>query len=198
MSTNLDEMIKSYSDELMRFAKENNIESLAIKKEPEVKEEEIPDFEEVTSEAVQETERESPPQQEEEIMQEPAAVEDMPEQTVEIPGEDDMESFAVFKARVYTALEAFPIEKAKVILYKNDILYAFLVTDINGETKEIKIEAYPEENSREPLNTDQRIDYSADVYADGFTERKGLLVSAVGGSDIVLNVELTPESEAVN
>lgn len=190
MDKNLDEMIKSYSDELMSYAKEHNSESLVIKNAPQE-----------SSDILQET----PPEEVQENAEEAESEGDGEDGTEvsrsvlsEIPAEDDMESFATFRGRVFTGFGAFPVENAKVILYKNDVLYAFLVTDKNGETLTIKLEAFPEKNSLEPLSDEQRTDYSADVYAEGFTEKKNLLVSAVGGSDVVLDVELVPESEVIS
>lgn len=192
---NLDEMIKSYSDELMSYAKEHNSESLVLKRVPQVKtdtenntppEDEKESEEVVTEQSEEETSEGEMQEGDEEI------------EPDEIPAEEDMENFAYFRGRVFTGFGAFPVENAKVVLYKNDVLYAFLVTDKNGETIRIKIEAFPEKNSLEPLSDEQRTDYTADVYAEGFNEKKNLLVSAVGGSDIVLDVELTPESEAIS
>lgn len=190
MNRNLDEMIKSYSDELMNYAKAHNSESLVIKREPPRIAEPEP---ETTPEERKAISEEVPPVNEETESEESEETE-----LKEIPAEEDMENFATFKGRVFTGFGAFPVENAKVIVYKNDVLYAFLVTDKSGETPTIKIESFPEKNSLEPLSDEQRTDYSADVYADGFTERKNLLVSAVGGSDVVLDVELTPESEAIS
>ncbi len=188
MDRNLDEMIKLYSDELMSYAKEHNSESLVIKNTPK---ENTQSYEAVQSEE-EEGNEELPQEKEEEKTQEKG------EPLRELPSEEDMENFAYFRGRVFTGFGAFPVENAKVVLYKNDVLYAFLVTDKNGETIRIKIEAFPEKNSLEPLSDEQKVDYSADVYADGFTEKKNLLVSAVGGSEVVLDVELTPESEAIS
>lgn len=185
MNRNLDEMIKQYSDELMSYAKAHNSESLVIKNVPT---ENTEPYDAMQSEEAEES-YEEPPQKSE------AA--DTVAEIKEIPAEEDMESFATFRGRVFTGFGAFPVENAKVILYRNDVIYAFLVTDKSGETPEIKIEAFPEANSLEPLSDEQRTDYTADVYAEGFSEKKNLLVSAVGGSDVVLDVELTPESEAI-
>ncbi len=176
---NLEEMIKRYSEELMDFAGKHNTEALVMKTKPAGE-----------SEAEEKTETA-------EVIQEV-----MPSEkhsgTKEIPAEEEMESFAYFRARVFTGGEAYPIEKAGVTLYKNDLLYAFLVTDKNGETARVKIEAFPEKNSLEPLSDEQSTEYRADVFAEGFIPREGLLVSAVGGSEIVLETELTPESEGIS
>ena len=196
MNRNLDEMIRAYSDELMSYAKEHNSESLVIKNSPpepfEAESETVP-------EQVQSEREEAPFESDEEPFYGEMQENDKQEaQLREIPDEEDMESFATFKGRVFTGFGAFPVENAKVVLYKNDVLYAFLVTDKSGETPTIKIESFPEKNSLEPLSDEQRTDYSADVYGEGFIEKKNLLVSAVGGSDVVLDVELTPESEVIS
>ncbi len=188
MDNSFDEMIKEYSDELMNFARRHNTEALVIK--------------EKSAQPIN-AEREALngvtfPQEEADENEESIPLNDESSgEVTEIPAEEDMENFAYFRARVFTGGEAYPIEKAGVTVYKNDILYAFLVTDKNGETAKIKIEAYPERNSLEPLSDEQSIDYTADVFAEGFTRKENLLVSAVGGSDIVLETELTPESEGI-
>lgn len=196
MNRNLDEMIKEYSDELMSFARSHNSESLVLKSEPpRITEAEA----ETLQEELQEGREEAPLQGDAETFEgESEEGDTATTELTEIPAEEDMENFATFKGRVFTGFGAFPVENAKVVLYKNDVLHAFLVTDKSGETPTIKIESFPEKNSLEPLSDEQRTDYSADVYADGFNEKKNLLVSAVGGSDVVLDVELTPESEVIS
>ena len=108
---NLDEMIKSYSDELMSYAKEHNSESLVIKNTPK---ENTQSYEAVQSEE-EEGNEELPQEKEEEKTQEREE-----SQLREIPAEEDMESFATFKGRVLTGFGAFPVENAKVILYRNN------------------------------------------------------------------------------
>ena len=108
------------------------------------------------------------------------------------------ENFAMFSAKISAGNQAYPVANAKVSVYLDKKLHIFLITDENGETKKVKLESFPEINSFIPESTNQTLDYSADIYADGFTERKGLLVSAVGGSDILLNVQLTPISERID
>ena len=108
------------------------------------------------------------------------------------------ENFAFFSANVFTGNQAYPVANAKISVYLDDKLYAFLITDENGKTKKIRLESYPKSNSFIPENTQQSVDYSADIAADGFYEAKNLLVSAVGGSDILLNTELTPLSERID
>lgn len=184
MNRNIDEMIRAYSDELMSFARSHNSESLVIKNKPE------------ESVAVETEQKEEPTENAETISGKNEAAEGEAIYT-EIPSEEDMKSYASFRGRVFTGFGAFPVENAKVVLYKDGVIYAFLVTDKSGETPTVKIESFPERNSLEPLSDEQRTDYSADVYAEGFNEKKNLLVSAVGGSDVVLDVELTPESEVI-
>lgn len=108
------------------------------------------------------------------------------------------ESYATFTARVFSGVEAYPIEGAKVMIYRGGNLHTFLITNENGETATVKIESSPAENALTPNSENQEIDYSADVYADGFNPRKGLLVSAVGDSQILLTVQLTPLSERID
>lgn len=184
MDNSIDEMIKRYSDALMGFAKKHNAESLAVKKSPDKSEPEGAKTDTLNVEAKSAEKNFDLTSENAELIK-------------EIPDEDDMESFAYFRGRVFSGGEAYPVEKAGVTLYKNDILYAFLVTDKNGETAKIKIEAYPEKNSLEPLSEEQTTEYRADVFADGFLPKENLLVSALGGSDVVLEAELTPESEGI-
>lgn len=108
------------------------------------------------------------------------------------------ENFALFTAKVYSGSQAYAIPNAKISIYLDGKLHAFLITDENGTTKQIKLESYPKINSFIPDSEEQTIDYSADIYADGFAQKKALLVSAVGGSDILLTTELTPLSERID
>lgn len=108
------------------------------------------------------------------------------------------ESFALFTAKVYSGNQAYAVPDAKISIYLDGKLHAFLITDENGSTKQIKLEAYPKLNSFIPESTQQTVDYYADIFAEGFNEKKGLLVSAVGGSDILLSAELTPISERID
>ena len=195
MDRNLDEMIKSYSDELMDYARSHNSESLVIKNKPQESESSEEKEEAEEKEEKEEEKEEIMPEGDSSEEKEDNEAEDKP--LTEIPAEEDMESFASFRGRVFTSFGAFPVENAKIILYRNDVLYAFLVTDKNGETARVKIEAFPEKNSLEPLSDEQSTEYRADVFAEGFITREGLLISAVGGSEIVLETELTPESEAI-
>jgi hypothetical protein len=108
------------------------------------------------------------------------------------------ENFALFTAKVYSGRQSYAVPDAKISIYLDGKLHAFLITDENGATKQIKLESYPAINNFIPDNTEQTLDYSADIFAEGFAERKGLLVSAVGGSEILLNAELTPLSERID
>ena len=110
----------------------------------------------------------------------------------------DPENFALFTAKIYSGNQAYAVPDAKISIYLDGKLHAFLSTDENGSTQQIKLESYPKLNSFIPESNEQTVDYSADVFAEGFAERKGLLVSAVGGSDILLNTELTPLSERID
>lgn len=108
------------------------------------------------------------------------------------------ESLAEFSARVFTGENAYPVENAKIMLYKDKKLYHFLITDESGKTPTIKIKSSPEENSLIPSGENQELDYLADVFADGFTPAKGLLVSAVGKAKILLEARLIPIEERID
>lgn len=110
----------------------------------------------------------------------------------------DPQNFALFTARVYSGAQAYAVPNAKILIYLDGKLHAFLITDENGSTKQIKLESYPAVNNFIPDSTQQTIDYSADIFAEGFTEKRGLLVSAVGDSQILLSAELTPLSERID
>lgn len=112
--------------------------------------------------------------------------------------EGEATSSATFFARVFTGENTYPVAGARVVIYRGDNIYAFLETDKNGRTKSVKLPAFSESNSLEPENENQSIAYNADIFASGFTSQKGLLVSAVGGSEIVLNVLLVPEEEGLS
>lgn len=103
-----------------------------------------------------------------------------------------------FRAEVYTAQQAYPIEGAKVKLYKDGNLIAFLTTNKNGATDNIELESPPEINSLEPFNPFKTIEYLADIYADNFITKKGLPVQVVGGTQAILKTNLTPAPERVN
>lgn len=117
--------------------------------------------------------------------------------TVSFP-QGEATSSASFFAGVFTAENAYPIEGARVVVYRADNIYAFLETDGEGKTKTVKLPAFEESNSLDKDSEYQNIDYLADVFAEGFRAQKGLLVSSVGGSDIVLNVLMVPEEEGLS
>ena len=119
--------------------------------------------------------------------------EDFPPFSLEEP-----ENFAYFTARISAGTNAFPVENAKVLVIKDNKLFVFLTTDSDGLTQRVRLPSYPEANSFEPESDEQYVEYKAEVYAEGFSPKKDLLVSAVGGSDIVLDVQMTPLDERVN
>lgn len=105
---------------------------------------------------------------------------------------ENPENYATFKAVIFTAQGALPVEGAKVTVKRKDELHAFLITNGSGETKTVKLEAYPERNSLEPLNPDKQMLYTADIKADGFEDKTNLPVYATGGSQIILQEYLVP------
>ena len=117
--------------------------------------------------------------------------------SVDFP-EGEANSSATFSAAVFSGAEAYPVANARVVVYRGDNIYAFVTTDENGKTKAVRLPAFDESNSLESDNPRRSIDYSADVFAEGFITQKGLLVSAVGGSDIILNVLMIPEEERIS
>lgn len=114
------------------------------------------------------------------------------------PSLDSDDNFSRFKAQVFSANQAFPVPGAKIKLTRNNELVAFLITEADGQTKEIKIKSPPARNSLDPFSNDQSFDYLADIYADGFIAKKNLLVSAVGDSFAILSLNMTPVSERVS
>ena len=193
MDKELDELISKYTADLMKLKEKWSDLGITLQEEsqttpntkedisndlPSAKDEDYnPDFEDTAVKPDEEKENISP-------------VSDLPLA--------DPQSFALFTAKVYSGSQAYPVPDAKISIYLDGKLHAFLITDENGSTKQIKLEAYPQLNSFIPDSTEQTIDYTADIFAKGFAERKGLLVSAVGGSDILLSTELTPLSERID
>lgn len=110
----------------------------------------------------------------------------------------DPENFAYFSAKVFSGNQAYPVANAKVSVYLDGKLHIFLITDENGETKRVKLQSFPATNAFIPENTQQVLDYTAEIHAEGFATEKNLLVSAVGGSDILLTAEMTPLSERID
>lgn len=111
--------------------------------------------------------------------------------------EGDADSFASFSAVVFSAEGAYPVEGARIVVYRGDNIYAFVESDENGATKKVRLPAFAQENALEEDNPEQSIDYFADVFAEGFISQKGLLVSSVGGSEILLRVLMVPEEERI-
>ena len=111
--------------------------------------------------------------------------------------ESAMTSTAGFSAAVFSGDYTYPVEGARIVIYREDNIHAFLETDANGTTKKITLPSFEKENSLEADNPDRSVDYFADVFAEGFVTQKGLLVSAVGGSEIFLKVIMVPESERI-
>lgn len=193
MDNELDELISRYTNDLMKLKEKWSDMGITLQEKsqttpntkedissdlPSAKDEDYnPDFEDTAVKPDEEKENISP-------------VSDLPLA--------DPQSFALFTAKVYSGSQAYPVPNAKISIYLDGKLHAFLITDENGSTKQIKLEAYPQLNSFIPDSTEQTIDYTADIFAKGFAERKGLLVSAVGGSDILLSTELTPLSERID
>ncbi len=197
---NLDEMIAYYSDELMKLKETNQ-------KNAEEYEENIPQQEETI---VENAEAEADTQQDNFIIEQDLPMlpvneeEERNTQQLQTPeatrtqNESAPLSTANFFARVFSGDSAFPVLGAKVILKRNGELYKVLTTSASGETQKIKITSYKKENSLLPEGENQRYDYFADVYADGFVTKKDLLVSAVGESEIILTVQMIPVSERID
>ena len=201
MDKDLDELISKYTDDLIKL-KDKWSQWGIVTEETKPIETEPPTEDELTempTEEIIDEPLEEPPQ---EPLQEDTAVKPDEERenispTSELPLANP-ENFALFTAKVYSGNQAYAVPNAKISIYLDGKLHAFLITDANGATKQIKLESYPKINSFIPESDEQTIDYYADVFAEGFTERKGLLVSAVGGSDILLSTELTPLSERID
>lgn len=123
---------------------------------------------------------------------EPAVNEPAPENA-----QSDATSSAAFSAVVFSGEGTYPVEGARLVVYRDDDIYAFLQTDENGRTKTVQLPAFSKESSLTPDNPESNIDYFADVFAEGFIAQKGLLVSSVGGSEILLKVLLVPDEERI-
>lgn len=201
MDKDIDELISKYTDDLLKL-KDKWSQWGIVTEETTAVNTELPTQEETTevpTEEITDEPLEEPPQV---SAQEDTAVKPDEERenispTSELPLANP-ENFALFTAKVYSGNQAYAVPNAKISIYLDGKLHAFLITDENGATKQIKLESYPKINSFIPESNEQTIDYSADIFAEGFAERKGLLVSAVGGSDILLNAELTPLSERID
>lgn len=108
--------------------------------------------------------------------------------------EEPVSDSAGFMATVRTGGGAFPVPDAKIIIRKNDTIVAFLVTDESGDTEKVSLPAFSEKDSLSP-ETAKTVLYYADVFAEGFEEKRNLTVEASGGAEIILNAELTPAAE---
>ncbi len=205
---NFESMIKKYADELIKMSREKILPDIPEEaplqeereeKSPLTEESELFPFEEESTEEKEEyTDRISTadiPGIETTDFYEETAEEILPEAAAKEAEEPT--AYATFSARVFTGNNAYPIENAKVLVVKDDKLYTFLTTDRDGVTKKIRLPSFPESNSLDPDSNMQRVNYTGEVYATGFTPKKGLLISAVGGSDIVLDVQMTPISTEV-
>lgn len=200
MDKDLDELINKYTDDLIKLKekwsqwgivteeKPNSVTALPTENEMA----EIPA--EATADSPEETQQEEFP---EDTAVKPDEEKENISPTSQLPLATP-ENFALFRAAVYSGNQAYAVSGAKISIYLDGKLHAFLITDENGTTRQIKLDSYPKINSFIPESNEQTIDYSADIFAEGFTERKGLLVSAVGGSDILLNADLTPLSERID
>lgn len=193
-------LIKKYADELIRMSREKALpdppEEAPVQEntEPYNKTKEIDVLPFETEQKEEDAVRMSPADIkgiESTDFYEEISEEILPEET------DKMTAYATFSARVFTGNNAYPVENAKVLVVKDDKLYTFLTTDRDGATKKVRLPAFPESNSLDPDSENQRVNYTGEVYATGFTPKKGLLISAVGGSDVVLDVQMTPMSAEV-
>lgn len=199
MDKDIDELISKYTDDLIKLKDKWSQMGITTQNEAPAQDE-SEDFEQ-TQDTVEPPPEEENAENYEEDYHDTAVKSDEEQenisQTEEIPLANP-ENFALFTARVFSGGEAFAVPDAKISIYLDGKLHAFLITDENGATKQIKLQSYPEINSFIPESTEQTLDYSADIYAEGFAERKNLLVSAVGGSKILLNAELIPLSERID
>lgn len=193
-------LIKKYADELIRMSREKTLpdppEEAPVQENTEAynKTEEIDVLPFETEQKEEDAVRMSPADIkgiESTDFYEEISEEILPEET------DEMTAYATFSARVFTGNNAYPVENAKVLVVKDDKLYTFLTTDRDGATKKVRLPAFPESNSLDPDSENQQANYTGEVYATGFTPKKGLLISAVGGSDVVLDVQMTPMSAEV-
>lgn len=195
MDKELDELISRYTEDLINLRKKWSQMGIAPKEEAIVAEAQA--SESVTEASPDERNSENYEENYPDTAVKPDEDKESISPTEKIPLADP-EHFSLFSAGVYSGNQAYAIPGAKVSVYLDGKLHAFLITDENGRTKQIKLQSYPKLNTFIPESSEQTLDYSADVYAEGFSEKKGLLVSAVGGSYILLNVELAPLSERID
>lgn len=197
MDKDLDELISKYTDDLIKLKEKWSQLGISVQEKASPTQEDTKAIDEPSAEV--HSEEAAIPYTED--FQDTAVKPDKEKENISPASELPLanpENFALFTAKVYSGSQAYAVPNAKISIYLDGKLHAFLITDENGSTKQIKLEAYPKINSFIPESTEQTIDYYADIFAEGFTERKGLLVSAVGGSDILLSAELTPLSERID
>ncbi len=205
MNGTFENMIKRYSEELLKMNREKALPdpsaemSLSVFAQAEPEESE--DKEETETDTEAEADEAAPEEKRQDISDIPGieSADFYQEDKDSFPPFtlDEPTDFAYFRARVFTGNNAYPIENARVLVIKDGKLFTFLSTDSDGITKKVKLPSYPEINSLEPESDEQYVQYTAEVYAKGFTPKKNLLVSAVGGSDVILDVQLTPLDERV-
>lgn len=200
---NLDDMIKKYTEELEAMGKAYGGEAEQTAFLPSEKENEET-LQKVTTDTEKEEKAENAPETvpktpENGSPEQMSAADELvaADKSVEEAEEKEMTSTASFSAAVFSGDYTYPVEGARIVIYRDDNIYAFLETDKNGTTKKITLPAFSAQNSLEPDNPDSSVDYFADVFAEGFIPEKGLLVSAVGGSDAFLKVIMVPEEERI-
>ena len=198
MDNELDLLISKYTNDLIKLKDKWSEQGIVTQEEIKTP---IFETDEIASDEPTEDINDAPEEETEETFDDTAVKPDEEKENI-FPISDlplaSPENFALFTAKVYSGNQAYAVPNAKISIYLDNTLHAFLITDENGTTKQIKLQSYPALNNFIPENDQQTIDYSADVFAEGFIEKKGLLVSAVGGSDILLNTELTPLSERID
>ena len=203
-SDNFDELIKMYSEELLKMDKLYGGEAdRALATLPKTENEEILPKEESNAAEVLTAPQEAEMSENEPKIKlsegESAVVNTEPavNSADEASTKDEATSFSSFSARVFSGEGTYPVEGARVVVYREDNIFAFLETDENGATKTVQLPAFKKENSLESENPDQTVDYFADVFAEGFISQKALLVSSVGGSEILLRVLMVPDEERI-
>ena len=198
MDNELDLLISKYTSDLIKLKDKWSEQGIVTQEEIKTP---IFETDEIASDEPTEDINDAPEEETEETFDDTAVKPDEEKENI-FPISDlplaNPENFALFTAKVYSGNQAYAVPNAKISIYLDNTLHAFLITDENGTTKQIKLQSYPALNNFIPESDQQTIDYSADVFAEGFIEKKGLLVSVVGGSDILLNTELTPLSERID
>jgi len=201
---NLDDIIKRYTEELEKMGQTYGGEAEKVAAVPPKTENE-----EISADATTDSPEEENAANEAETVQITAENDEVGAENADVNtdpavnepaaenAQSEATSFADFSAVVFSGEEAYPVEGARVVVYRDDNIYAFLQSDSNGRTKKIQLPAFDKQNSLEPDNPESNIDYFADVFAEGFITQKGLLVSSVGGSEILLRVLMVPEEERI-